>query len=350
MERGTLTVDGSIFEGGGQILRISLCISGLTGRPLSIRNIRVGRPKPGLARSHLAALKTFAKITGARLDQVRVGTREFTLHPKCLGAGHYSADCETAGSCALMFQCLFPLLLKTGSTAIIRGGTDVHFSPPSYFIVNVLKPTLARMGVNFEYQINEYGFEPSGGGEVLVTPIQTDLITPLILLEKGEVERVTGEVLLSRGRPKPGVTQLDHAFGEAVIEAIVTDLSLPNVEIVIKEVRDTDRCAVVSLVAHTTTGCLIYASVLEGSKQIDAGRLGHQAASSLKQELRGDFTVDSHIQDQVAIFMALATGESRIKTCELTDHTKGVLYLVEALLGARTSYEDGVLTVLGVGR
>lgn len=350
MERGTLTVDGSMFEGGGQILRISLCISGLTGRPLSINNIRVGRPKPGLARSHLAALKTFAKITNTRLDQVKVGTREFTLHPKALGAGHYTAECETAGSCSLMFQCLFPLLLKTGSTAVIRGGTDVHFSPPSYFVGNVLKPTLARMGIEFEYRVNEYGFEPSGGGEVLVTPIQTDTIRPLILLEKGEIEGVTGEILLSKGRPKPGTTLLDHSFGETVIQAITSQLGLPNIELTIKEVSDPSRCSVISLVAHTSTGCLFHSSTLEVCKQIDPGRLGITAANDLLREIGGDYTVDSHIQDQTVLFMALASGESRVKTCELTDHTKGALHLVETLMGAQVSYEEGVLVVQGVGR
>ena len=350
MERGTLSVDGSMFEGGGQILRIALCISGLTGRPLNIRNIRVGRPKPGLARSHLAALKTFAKITNTRLDQVKVGTREFTLHPKALSAGVYTAECETAGSCSLMFQCLFPLLLKTGSTAVVRGGTDVHFSPPSYFVVNVLKPTLAKMGIEFEYRVDEYGFEPTGGGEVLVTPIQTDTIQPLVLLEKGEIVGVTGEILLSRGRPKPGNSPFDHAFGETVIQAITDHLALPNVELTIKEVSYPSRCAVVSLIAHTSTGCLFHSSILEASKQLDAGRLGINAANDLLRELNGDFTVDSHIQDQTVLFMALATGESRVKTCEPTDHTKGALHLVETLLGAQVSYQDGVLTVQGIGR
>ena len=43
-----LQIDGSYGEGGGQILRTSLSLSMLTGRPVEIVNIRAGRSKPGL--------------------------------------------------------------------------------------------------------------------------------------------------------------------------------------------------------------------------------------------------------------------------------------------------------------
>jgi len=43
-----LHIDGALGEGGGQILRTSLTLSVLTGRPFRMDNIRAGRPKPGL--------------------------------------------------------------------------------------------------------------------------------------------------------------------------------------------------------------------------------------------------------------------------------------------------------------
>ncbi|NUQ39039.1 MAG: RNA 3'-phosphate cyclase, partial [Caldilineales bacterium] len=48
-------IDGSLGEGGGQVLRSSLTLSLLTGRPLRIERIRAGRKRPGLAAQHLAA-------------------------------------------------------------------------------------------------------------------------------------------------------------------------------------------------------------------------------------------------------------------------------------------------------
>jgi RNA 3'-terminal phosphate cyclase (ATP) len=50
MKESILTIDGSQGEGGGQVLRSSLAMSLVTGRPFVIENIRAGRKKPGLMR------------------------------------------------------------------------------------------------------------------------------------------------------------------------------------------------------------------------------------------------------------------------------------------------------------
>ena len=47
-----IELDGAYGEGGGQILRTAVALAALTGRALVIRNIRAGRPKPGLAAQH----------------------------------------------------------------------------------------------------------------------------------------------------------------------------------------------------------------------------------------------------------------------------------------------------------
>ena len=51
----TLHIDGSLGEGGGQILRTSLGLAALTGQNIVIKNIRAGRKKTGLRHQHLTA-------------------------------------------------------------------------------------------------------------------------------------------------------------------------------------------------------------------------------------------------------------------------------------------------------
>jgi len=45
--RDFLIIDGSYGEGGGQILRSTLSLAAITGRPARIENIRANRKKPG---------------------------------------------------------------------------------------------------------------------------------------------------------------------------------------------------------------------------------------------------------------------------------------------------------------
>jgi RNA 3'-phosphate cyclase len=172
-------IDGSLFEGGGQILRNSLALALILHRPVSIFNIRAGRPKPGLAHSHLASVLGLAAIGRAEVTGARVGATDLHFVPGQVTSGHYEVVCDTAGSIALMFQATLPCVLSEQVTVTFtvkarQGGSDVSFSPPTYFIKHVLAPTLAHMGVHFEYTVETYGLMPVGGGRVTLTSTPTE--------------------------------------------------------------------------------------------------------------------------------------------------------------------------------
>ncbi len=70
-----IRIDGSLGEGGGQILRTSLSLSLATGKPFRIDNIRSGRERPGLLRQHLTGRSlAAAEVGGAEVEGATLGS------------------------------------------------------------------------------------------------------------------------------------------------------------------------------------------------------------------------------------------------------------------------------------
>jgi RNA 3'-terminal phosphate cyclase (ATP) len=69
--------------------------------------------------------------------------------------------------------------------------------------------------------------------------------------------------------------------------------------------------------------------------------VGREAADALLSELKGEWAVESHLADQMVVWMAMADGPSELTTGSLTDHIRSAIEVAEALAGARFSVETG---------
>jgi RNA 3'-terminal phosphate cyclase (ATP) len=127
-----LIIDGSFGEGGGQILRTSLALSLVTGKPFRIQNIRSGRKKPGLMHQHLTAVNAAISIGKAAASGNAIGSQELEFAPATIDAGQYRFAVGTAGSATLVLQTVLPALLITdrASHLTLEGGTHNN-EPPS---------------------------------------------------------------------------------------------------------------------------------------------------------------------------------------------------------------------------
>src|SRR5262245_10129227 len=74
-----IELDGSMGEGGGQILRTSLALSLITQKSFRLFNVRAGRQKPGLQPQHLASVRAAATIGQANVRGDAVGSREIAF-------------------------------------------------------------------------------------------------------------------------------------------------------------------------------------------------------------------------------------------------------------------------------
>ena len=132
-------LDGSTLEGGGQLVRVALTLSALTGIPVHITRIRAGRggrSAGGLKESHLAALRVLAEECGASVDGAYVGSTEVLFEParqRQRRQQQRTVELEKPGSVWLILQALLPwYLLRSGGEMLeltLRGGTNVSASP-----------------------------------------------------------------------------------------------------------------------------------------------------------------------------------------------------------------------------
>ncbi|MCI0613372.1 RNA 3'-terminal phosphate cyclase, partial [bacterium] len=58
-----IEIDGSLGEGGGQIVRTCIGLSLSTGQSVRVKNVRAGRKNPGLQKQHLTALNAAAAVS-----------------------------------------------------------------------------------------------------------------------------------------------------------------------------------------------------------------------------------------------------------------------------------------------
>lgn len=165
---GTVFIDGSTGEGGGQILRTSLALSCITGRDLHIENIRAARRNPGLARQHISCVNAACEICSSQAKGAARGSTVLDFEPGRVQGGDFDFEIGSAGSASLVIQTVLPALFLAGeaSTVTVTGGTHNPMAPPFDFLCETFLPAIGLGGFRGSCKLLKHGFYPAGGGKI----------------------------------------------------------------------------------------------------------------------------------------------------------------------------------------
>ena len=320
-----LTIDGSMGEGGGQVLRSSLALSLLSGAPFRIDDIRAGRARPGLMRQHLVAVNAAAQVGDASVQGAEIGSTRLEFRPQAIKARDYTFAIGSAGSTTLVFQTiLWPLLLGAASPSTItfEGGTHNPMAPPYEFIASTFLPLLARMGGQVEVGLTCHGFYPAGGGRWSTTIQPTQRLGRLSLLERGELKNLSARALLAALPASVALRELD-----TLAATLGWDRAACRPQM-IKDSRGPGNVLLAFIESEQVT------EVVSGfgERGVSSERVAAGVASEVQRYLNANVPVGEHLADQLLLPMALGEG-GVFRTLSPSRHCLTQLSLLKLFLG-----------------
>lgn len=388
-------LDGTTLEGGGQLLRLSLCLSSLTRYPIHMTNIRGKRgPKSapekggGMKSAHLASAQWLSQATGAHTTGMEVKSRELVFKPSTIDEADRIKNAKemdgmngvwkdiyikgklvrresdipmsTPGSIFLIFQAILPYILLfapslplTSSSfpepaepsvpvrITIHGGTNVSNSPSFEYIDQVLLPMLnSKVGIPpISMKLNSRGWSQGradvGSVTFDITPLSRGSSLPAFSFTgRGEIAKIHVSVLASGAA-------IRNSIREKLIERILN--RHPDIEILFpvdEDSQNTKRLYLL-LIAETSAGYRLGRDWLydRNAAAPDAiNRLVVRVVAELEDELKHGGCVDEFLQDQLVVFQAISRGKGIMDIGQgraPSLHTKTVRWVGERLLGVR---------------
>lgn len=325
-----IEIDGSLGEGGGQVLRTALTLAMITGQPFRISRIRARRPRPGLMRQHLVAVQAAAQISQAQVQGTEVGSQELVFAPGALAGGDYSFAIGTAGSCTLVLQTILPALLfaPAASTVRISGGTHNPMAPPAPFLERAYCTLLRKMGADVTLDIERVGFYPAGGGVLLARVNPRAALKPLTLSARG--------------------ARLD-AYAESLIAGVPADVAQRELACIGAGMGwNGDQLRVVQLPPGHGPGNVLLVTLEHehvtavfagfGEKSVPAESVARTVLGRVRRYLASGAVADEYLADQLMVPLALAGGGA-FTLDKLSQHAQTNAGIIERFLPVVFAFE-----------
>ncbi|MCF6159668.1 MAG: RNA 3'-phosphate cyclase [wastewater metagenome] len=313
MQEDSIQIDGSFGEGGGQILRTSLSLSAITGKPFEIFNIRAKRKTPGLSYQHLQAVNAVAKICNAKVTGNNLHSTNLTFYPREIQAGDYYFPIGTAGSVSLVLQSVFyPLnLINVSSSVTIVGGTHVLQSPCTDYLNLQWLYFLRKIGFQAEIQIMNAGFYPRGNGKIFTKIHPGNQKNPLRIDDRGKLIHVRGVSMV-------GNLNITIAHRQRLqAQKRLSDYGISH-EISVEEASAVGKGTMLLLLGRFEHSQCCYFSLGAPGKLAEI--VADEACDEFFSFLETKGVIDEYLADQLIIPLALTRETSHFITPKITQH------------------------------
>ncbi len=319
----TVVIDGSKGEGGGQILRTSLALACITGKPLRIENIRAARRNPGLAKQHLVCVRAACEISGARCRGDALGSQVLDFQPGPVRSGDFHFDIGSAGSASLVVQTVLPALFAADklSSITVTGGTHNPWAPPFDFLSETFLPAIEAAGFPGKCKLIKHGFYPAGGGKMTFSTEPRSQSGPAIDLCRGSDEyEIHARIYTARLPPEIARRQekllLDSPLGISDIEHIdASDSDGPG------------NCIMIRLLAGGRT--TVFTAF--GEKGKPSQKVAGEVVNLAREFVNSGAAVDRFLADQLLIYMAVSNAGA-FTTSDLSNHLKTNIEVIKQFL------------------
>ena len=326
-----MVIDGSRGEGGGALLRQALGLAIYAGRRIRIVNVRARRRTPGLRAQHLKAIEAAALLSGATVEGATLGSRDLLFAPGPTRSGAWEVDVGTAGAITLVLQSvLLPALARREKVRFsLVGGTDTTWAPPADYLDRVTFSALSGFGRG-RLSVERRGYYPRGAGKAIALLDGVGVPAPLELVEAPSVAKLGG---------------VSHA-SSSLRPRRVAERQAQAAERGLASVGPVDVAVSYSEAPSPGSGIVLWTEGSEpplagsalGARGRPAEEVGATAALALLRELDSGAAVDRHLADQLVPFLAVAGG--RLKTSEISGHTRSSVEVARELLGVGIEIDD----------
>ncbi|KAJ0976476.1 hypothetical protein J5N97_018441 [Dioscorea zingiberensis] len=343
------------LKGSGQF-RQRLVLATLSSTAVVIEDIRADDTSPGLRLHEVSLLRLLEKISDDCTVEINeTGTKLRYKPGVVMGGKHLVHDCGLSRSIGYFLEPLIVLGIfgKKPLSIRLKGITNDPKDPSVDVFRMVTLHMLKHFGVpqeGLQFKIESRGAPPLGGGEVVLDlPIVHDSLKATTWVDEGMVKSIRGVTFSTRVSPQMGNRMVYAARG-------IFNRFIPDVHIF------TDHRSGpsggnspgygLSLVAETTTGCLISADsavcyshgdnmdAIEDSEEkpdlMPPEDVGVQAASMLLGEIEQGGVVDSTHQGLLFLLCALCPPDvSKVRVGKLTPYGIETLRHIRDFLGVK---------------